>query len=82
MRHLLIAGFARGTTADEIRQALEKAGVPVTEIRIEMGNREGRDVALVGVDTDETGIRVLAERIDGFVWKGHRLQAEHTLLFE
>jgi nucleoside-triphosphatase THEP1 len=82
MQKLLISGFPKDTTAEEIREALEASGVPVTGIVIEPGSSEDRNVALVDVDTDATGMRVLTERLDGFVWKGHRLRAEHTLLFD
>ncbi len=82
MRQLLIFGFPKGTTVEEIREALEAAGVPVARVQIEPGTHQGADVALVGVDTDATGIRVLAQRLNGLVWKGHRLEAEYTLLFD
>ena len=82
MQKLLISGFPKETSEGEIRGALESAGVPVKAILIERQGSEERPIALVEVDTDRNGMRVLTERLDGLVWKGHRLRAEHTLLFD
>ena len=37
---------------------------------------------MVDVDTDETGAKIIAERINGHVWKGKRLRARAYLFMK
>ena len=76
---IIIAGFPPDTTEDEIKEALEGYGAPTLEVKIMESNDPDRYTAAVDVDTDETGCRVLAEKINGTVWKGKKLRANYFL---
>jgi ribosomal protein L12E/L44/L45/RPP1/RPP2 len=79
---IAISGFPAETTEDEIRETLEKYGVTVKEVSIELSDNPHRNLATVGVDLDESGARVLAKKLNGLVYKGQRLRAEIYLLFK
>ena len=70
-----ISGFTPDTTEEEIREALEKFGAVVNSVKITASNDPGRFVATVDIDTDKLGMKVIAEKINGTVWKGKRLTA-------
>lgn len=77
-----ISGFPPDTTEAEIREALENFGAVVNSISIEPSEKEGGYLATVDVDTDETGCKVLAEQINGKLWKGKQLRATAYLFFK
>ena len=66
----------------EIREALENYGAVVNKVTIEAPEKEGRYLAIVDVDTDETGVKVLTEQINGRVWKGQKLRANAYLFLK
>ena len=76
---IIIAGFPPETTEDEIKEALETYGVTTCKVTILKSHDPSRYTATVDVDTDETGCRVLAEKINGTVWKGKKLRANYFL---
>ncbi|HHJ17266.1 MAG TPA: RNA-binding protein [Gammaproteobacteria bacterium] len=76
---IIISGFPPETTEDEIKEALESHGAPILEVKIMESNDVDRYTATVDVDTDETGCRVLAEKVNGTVWKGKKLRANYFL---
>lgn len=80
--HISISGFPADTSEEEIREALEESGATVTKITMEPSDSGKRTLAVVDVDTDETGAKVIAERIDGHVWKGRRLTARAYLFLK
>ncbi len=79
--HLSIGGFAPEATEEEIRAALQEAGVQVASVTIEPGEGE-QTLAVVDVETDETGAKALAERINGRIWNGRRLRARAFLFLK
>ena len=79
---IAIGGFPPDTSEAEIRQALEEFGAVVNSVRIETSEVEDKYLATVDVDTDETGARMLAEKIDGKFWKGKVLRANAYLFFK
>ncbi len=73
--HISVSDFPPGTTEEEVRQVLEAYGVPIRSVTLE-GKPDGpHTLAVVDIDTDQTGARALAGRIDGHIWKGRRLRA-------
>jgi hypothetical protein len=77
--NIAIRGFPSDTTEDEIRTALEEYGVPVERLTIHPSDDQNRFLAVVSVDTNQAGIKVLAQKINGQVWKGQQLSAEYFL---
>ena len=77
--NLSIRGFPADTTEQEIRDALEKFGAKVNSVEIMLSENPDRHLAVVDIDTDRLGIDVIADRINGVVWKGKRLVAQGTL---
>ncbi|MEA3291172.1 MAG: RNA-binding protein, partial [Pseudomonadota bacterium] len=75
-----ISGFPPDTSEADIREALEKYGAIINKITIQPSKREDGYLANVDVDTDETGCKVLVEKINGVFWKGRKLRA-HSYLF-
>ncbi|WP_456406011.1 hypothetical protein [Thiolapillus sp.] len=73
--HIGISGFPPETSEADIREPLEEFGAIVKEITIQPSDQEDRYLAIVDVDTDETGCKVLVEKINGKIWKGKRLRA-------
>ena len=80
--HIGISGFPAGTTEEEVKAALESYGAPIISVEFKESDDPERIVALVDVDTNEIGRKVLAEKIDGHVWKGRKLSAQSYLLFK
>ncbi len=77
--HISISGFPPDTTEQDLREPLEEFGAIVKSIRIEPSDDDHNYLALIDVDTDETGCKVLADRINGHVWKGRKLRARYYL---
>ncbi|WP_457676447.1 hypothetical protein [Thiolapillus sp.] len=77
--HISISGFPPDTTEQDLREPLEEFGAIVKNIRIEPSDDDHNYLALIDVDTDETGCKVLADRINGHVWKGRKLRARYYL---
>ncbi len=77
--HISISGFLPETTEEELRTPLEEFGAVVKSIRIEPSEDDHNYMAIVDVDTDEAGCRVLADKINGKVWKGRKLRARYYL---
>ncbi len=77
-----IAGFPAKVDEDEIKAALAEHGVPVRSVTLEPDNDGKRTLAVVDVDTDETGARALAERLDGRIWRDHKLRARAHLFLK
>jgi hypothetical protein len=77
--NIAIEGFPPETTEDEIGTALAEYGVPVEKLEIHPSKDPNQYLAVVSVDTNEAGIKVLAQKINGQVWKGRRLSAEYFL---
>jgi len=80
--HISISGFPADTGEDEIRTALEAFGATVNAITMEPSDNGKRPLAVVDVDTDETGAKIIAERINGHIWKGKRLLARAYLFLK
>lgn len=80
--HISIGGFPPGTTEAEIREPLEEFGAVINEITIQSSEKDGGYMAIVDVDTDETGCKVLAEKINGKLWKGVALRAKSYLFLK
>ncbi len=78
--YISIGGFPEQVTETEIREALERFGAKVSSVTLEPGSGD-YTLALVDVDTDESGAKALAERINGHVWKGKRLRSR-VFLFQ
>ena len=74
-----ISGFTPNTTEDEIREALEKFGAVVRDVKITPSDDPNRYLATVDIDTDKLGMKVIAEKVNGTVWKGKRLSASGFL---
>jgi len=55
-----IGGFPPDTTEAEIREPLEEFGAVINKITIQPSEKEGGYMAIVDVDTDETGCMLLA----------------------
>ena len=70
-----ISGFTPDTTEEEIQEALEKFGATVRSVKITTSDDLDRYLATVDIDTDKLGMKVIAEKINGTVWKGKRLAA-------
>ena len=70
-----ISGFPPDTSEEEIREALEEFGAVVTSVMITPSEDPDRYVATVDIDTDKLGMKVIADKINGTVWKGKRLVA-------
>ncbi len=79
--HISIAGFPQDVEEEEIRRALEEAGARVRSVTMEPDSG-GHTMAVVDVDTDETGARALAEAINGRMWRGRRLRARAFLFLK
>jgi len=77
-----ISGFPEDTGEDEIRSALENFGATVDRITMEPSDNGKRTLAVVDVDTDDTGAKMLAEKINGRIWKGQRLRARAYLFLK
>lgn len=80
--HISIANFPADTTKEEIREALEEAGATVLKVTLEPSDNGKRTLAVVEVDTDETGARALAESLNGHLWKGKQLRARAYLFLK
>jgi hypothetical protein len=80
--HLSISGFPDDTEEEEIRTALEEFGATVNTITMEPSDDGGHTLALVDVDTDDTGAKIIAEKINGRIWKGKRLRARAYLFLK
>ncbi len=78
--HISIGGFPEQVTEAEIREALERFGAKVKSVTLEPGSGD-HTLALVDVETDEPGAKALAERINGYIWKGKRLRSR-VFLFQ
>lgn len=76
---IAVRGFPPETTEEEIREALEKYGAVVEKIVIEPAKNPEEYLALIEIDTDETGCQVLADAINGTVWKDRRLRADRFM---
>jgi hypothetical protein len=70
-----ISGFHPDTTEEEIRTGLEKFGAVVNSVVITPSEDPDRYVATVDIDTDKLGMKVIADKINGKIWKGKRLVA-------
>jgi len=79
--HISISGFPADVEAHDIQEALENYGAAVTSVTLEPDSG-GHTMAVVDVDTDETGARVLAEKISGRIWQGKRLRARAFLFMK
>ena len=77
-----IGGFPPDTTETEIREPLEEFGAVINKITIQPSEKESRYMAILDVDTDEAGCKVLAEQINGKVWKGRKLRARSYLFLK
>jgi hypothetical protein len=77
--HISISGFLPETTEEELREPLEEFGAVVKGITIEPSEDDHNYMAIVDVDTDEIGCKVLADKINGKVWKGRKLRARYYL---
>jgi len=80
--HIGVSGFAEDTTVEEVKEALESYGAPIISVEFKESEDPARILALIDVDTNEIGCKVLAEKIDGHVWKGRKLRAQSYLLFK
>lgn len=78
----VIGGFPPETTEQEIREPLEEFGAVITKVTIQPSEKEDGFLAIVEVDTDETGRKVLAEKINGKMWKGRKLRAPSILFLK
>jgi len=76
---IVISGFAPETTEADLREAMETYGAHVLSINILISNNPDRYVAMIDVETDELGCKVLVEKVNGLVWNGHRLRAGYFL---
>jgi len=74
-----ISGFPPDTSEEEIREALEEFGAVVTSVMITPSEDPDRYVANVNIDTDKLGMKVIADKINGTVWKGKKLAASGYL---
>jgi len=79
--HISIAGFPADVEEEDIRKALENHGAMVHSVTLEP-NSGDHTLAVVDVETDETGARALAERINGRIWRGRRLRARAFLFLK
>ncbi len=77
-----IGGFPPDTTEEEIRKPLEEFGAVINKISIQPSEKEGGYMAILDVDTDETGCKVLAEQINGKMWKGKQLRARSFMFLK
>ncbi|WP_041066868.1 hypothetical protein [Thiolapillus brandeum] len=77
--HISVSGFPPGTTEEELREPLEEFGAVIKSIKIEPSEDDHNQMALINVDTDETGCKILAEKINGRIWKGRKLRARYFL---
>ena len=77
--HISVTGFPPDTTEEELREPFEKFGAVIKNIKIEPSEDDHNYMALIDVDTDETGCRILADKINGRVWKGRKLRARYFL---
>ena len=77
--HISVSGFPPDTTEEELREPLEEFGAIIKNIKIEPSEDDHNYMALIDVDTDKTGCRILADRINGRVWKGRKLRARYFL---
>ena len=77
--HISVSGFPPDTTEEELREPLEEFGAIIKNIKIEPSEDDHNYMALIDVDTDETGCKILAEKINGRVWKGRKLRARYFL---
>lgn len=77
--HISVSGFPPDTTEEELKEPLEEFGAAVKSIKIEPSEDDHNYMALIDVDTDETGCKILAEKINGRVWKGRKLRARYFL---
>lgn len=80
--HISIMGFPPGTSEAEIREPLEEYGAIINKITIQPSDMEDRWLAIVDLETDATGRKVLAEKINGRVWKGRKLRAINYLFLK
>ncbi|WP_293688127.1 RNA recognition motif domain-containing protein [Thiolapillus sp.] len=80
--HISISGFPPDTTIEELREPLEEYGAVIRDLTIEPSNNEDNYIAMVDVDTDDTGCKILAEKINGRIWKGKKLRARHFLFIK
>lgn len=77
--NIFVRGFPPDTTSEEIKQAIQDFGAPVNKVDIQPSDDPDRYVAVIDTPVDNTGARVLAEKINGTVWKGKKLVAENML---
>ncbi|WP_456444753.1 hypothetical protein [Thiolapillus sp.] len=77
--HISVSGFPPDTTEEELREPLEEFGAVIKNIKIEPSADDHNYMALINVDTNETGCKILAEKINGRVWKGRKLRARYFL---
>ncbi len=75
-------GISPDTNEVEIRESLEEFGAVINKITIQSSDKEGGYLAMVDVDTDKTGCKVLVDNINGKLWKGRKLQATAFLFLK
>lgn len=75
-----ISGFSEEVTEADIHDVLSEYGCTVLSVKIHDSEDKHRRLAMVDIDTDHSGAKMLAEKIDGLVWRGTTLHSE-TFLF-
>ena len=76
---ITVSGFPPDTTEEEIREAIEDYGAAVTSVTVDPSEDPSEYLAVIDVDTDETGCKVLVDAINGLVWKDRTLRAQRFL---
>jgi hypothetical protein len=80
--HITISGFPPDTKEEDLRTPLEEFGAKILDITIQPSKNEAAYMAIVEVDTDATGSKALAGRIDGILWRGNKLRARYYLFIK
>lgn len=79
--NVVIRNLPDGTTRDEIVEILKEHGVPVTAVTMNNEGDEQKLVAVVAMDTDQSGAAALVKMVDGKFWKGKTLHARAMTMF-
>ena len=80
--HITISGFPPDTTTEDLRAPLEEFGAKVRDISIQPSKDQSAYMAIVEVDTDKTGAKVLANKIDGKIWRGKKLRSRYYIFID
>lgn len=79
--NVIITNLPDNTSEEEIGELLKEIGVPVTGVTLTNEGDEERFVAVVALDTDQSGATALVKMLHGKLWRGKTLEAIAQTLF-